>query len=100
VTRGGLNNHPESIEFDNQTPILRPSVLTKDLEMSSRPSTWNVPASKVAKRAHNPIRQIVDKLKIDPKAEKALISLALGTFRYCSCVYIRHAVETVVSDQP
>jgi tyrosine aminotransferase len=49
--------------------------------MSSRPSTWNVPASKVAKRAHNPIRQIVDKLKIDPKAEKALISLALGTFR-------------------
>ncbi|KAG2185737.1 hypothetical protein INT43_002172 [Umbelopsis isabellina] len=46
--------------------------------MSTRPSTWNVPASRVAKNAHNPIRQIVDKLKVDPNAEKDLISLALG----------------------
>ncbi|GAB5590096.1 hypothetical protein Unana1_04996 [Umbelopsis nana] len=46
--------------------------------MSNRPSSWNVPASKVAKRAHNPIRQIVDKLKVDPNAQKDLISLALG----------------------
>jgi tyrosine aminotransferase len=48
--------------------------------MSTRPSAWNVPASKVAKNAHNPIRQIVDKLKIDPNAQKDLISLALGIF--------------------
>jgi hypothetical protein len=48
--------------------------------MSTRPSAWNVPASKVAKNAHNPIRQIVDKLKIDPNAQKDLISLALGNF--------------------
>ncbi|CAO3667082.1 unnamed protein product [Umbelopsis vinacea] len=46
--------------------------------MSTRPSAWNVPASKVAKNAHNPIRQIVDKLKINPNAQKDLISLALG----------------------
>lgn len=46
--------------------------------MSTRSSTWNVPASRVAKNAHNPIRQIVDKLKVDPNAQKDLISLALG----------------------
>ncbi|KAI9277073.1 tyrosine aminotransferase [Phascolomyces articulosus] len=41
-------------------------------------TSWNVRSSDVAKRAHNPIRQIVDKLKVDPQAQKSFISLSVG----------------------
>ncbi|KAI7849307.1 tyrosine aminotransferase [Circinella umbellata] len=41
-------------------------------------TAWNVRSSSVAKRAHNPIRQIVDKLKVDPQAQKSFISLSVG----------------------
>jgi tyrosine aminotransferase len=37
-----------------------------------------IPASKVSMRTRNPIRQIVDNLKVQPNAEKKFISLALG----------------------
>lgn len=41
-------------------------------------SEWNIKASNISKRAHNPIRQIVDKLKVDPNAQKSFISLSVG----------------------
>ncbi|KAI9493118.1 tyrosine aminotransferase [Zychaea mexicana] len=41
-------------------------------------NAWNVRSSNVSKRAHNPIRQIVDKLKVDPQAQKSFISLSVG----------------------
>ncbi|KAI9209816.1 pyridoxal phosphate-dependent transferase [Polychytrium aggregatum] len=44
--------------------------------MSSK--EWNVPASLVSKRTKNPIRAIVDHLKVVPNKEKHFISLALG----------------------
>ncbi|KAJ3272533.1 hypothetical protein HDV01_005484 [Terramyces sp. JEL0728] len=37
-----------------------------------------IKASKVSKRTRNPIRQIVDNLKVEPNKEKEFISLALG----------------------
>ncbi|KAG0171781.1 hypothetical protein DFQ28_006377 [Apophysomyces sp. BC1034] len=46
--------------------------------MSSDRASWNIKSSSVAKRAHNPIRAIVDKLKIDPNATKSFISLSVG----------------------
>ncbi|KAI8145028.1 tyrosine aminotransferase [Fennellomyces sp. T-0311] len=46
--------------------------------MATNRTTWNVRSSDVSKRAHNPIRQIVDKLKVDPKAQKSFISLSVG----------------------
>ncbi|KAL0078054.1 tyrosine aminotransferase [Phycomyces blakesleeanus] len=46
--------------------------------MSSDRKKWSIRSSDVAKRAHNPIRQIVDKLKLDPKATKEFISLSVG----------------------
>lgn len=49
----------------------------KEQTMSTR-TGWNVKASDVAKRAHNPIRQIVDKLKIDSSIQKSFISLSVG----------------------
>ncbi|ORX92331.1 tyrosine aminotransferase [Basidiobolus meristosporus CBS 931.73] len=39
---------------------------------------WNIRASKASQRAVNPIRRIVDNLKVAPHPQKAVISLALG----------------------
>ncbi|KAI8978001.1 tyrosine aminotransferase [Pilobolus umbonatus] len=46
--------------------------------MSSDRRSWKIQPSKVSKQAHNPIRAIVDKLKVDPKSKKPLISLSIG----------------------
>jgi tyrosine aminotransferase len=45
-------------------------------QSQSRP--WVVPASDVSKRTKNPIRAIVDNLKVQPNPDKSYISLALG----------------------
>lgn len=45
--------------------------------MSTQPS-WTVPASLASKRTTNPIRQIVDTMKVKPNPNKEMISLALG----------------------
>lgn len=47
-------------------------------------SEWNIKASNISKRAHNPIRQIVDKLKVDPNAQKSFISLSVGKHGHVS----------------
>lgn len=46
--------------------------------MSSDRNAWKIKSSKTAQQAHNPIRAIVDQLKVDPKATKPLISLSIG----------------------
>jgi hypothetical protein len=46
--------------------------------MSSDRKTWNIKSSRTAQQAHNPLRAIVDKLKVDPNATKPLISLSIG----------------------
>lgn len=46
--------------------------------MSSDRKTWSIKSSRTAKQAHNPLRAIVDKLKVDPNATKPLISLSIG----------------------
>lgn len=46
--------------------------------MSSDRATWNIKASRTANQAHNPIRAIVDKLKLNPNVTKPLISLSIG----------------------
>jgi tyrosine aminotransferase len=40
--------------------------------------SWKVPASIISKRTSNPIRAIVDHIKVKPNANKSMISLALG----------------------
>ncbi|KAJ3091615.1 hypothetical protein HK102_014101, partial [Quaeritorhiza haematococci] len=49
-----------------------------EIGMTRSNNTWSVPASVVAKRTSNPIRNIVDQLKIKPNPSKQFISLALG----------------------
>lgn len=46
----------------------------------TRMKEWRVPASIVAKRTVNPIREIVYNMKVTPNPNKEYISLALGKF--------------------
>lgn len=46
--------------------------------MSSKRTHWAVKASQVSKRTVNPIRNIVDGIKVAPNPNKKVISLALG----------------------
>nr|CAD7401931.1 unnamed protein product [Timema poppensis] len=40
---------------------------------------WNVPASEIARNTNNPIRNIVENLRLDPNPDKPLIALSIGT---------------------
>lgn len=46
--------------------------------MSSDRTTWKVKSSRTANQATNPIRAIVDQLKLNPNVTKSLISLSIG----------------------
>lgn len=47
--------------------------------ISSRQS-WNVEATSFAKNTINPIRNIVERLKLEPNPEKYMIPLSIGKF--------------------
>lgn len=44
-----------------------------------RRTGWNVKMSDFARYTHNPIRAIVEGMKIEPNPEKQLIALSIGT---------------------
>ena len=46
--------------------------------MEAKRKRWEVPASSMAKKTFNPIRSIVDHMKIEPNPEKEMIKLSLG----------------------
>lgn len=48
------------------------------LRASSRAALWNVKCSQFAMKTHNPIRAIVDGLKIEPNKDKPMIALSIG----------------------
>ncbi|KAI7870792.1 tyrosine aminotransferase [Spinellus fusiger] len=57
--------------------------------MNSKRTQWQVKPSDASRLAHNPIRSIVDKLKIDPSATKQFISLAVELIpRQCMLRFI------------
>lgn len=45
---------------------------------SSKRTKWNVPISDFARLTHNPIRAVVEGLKIVPNPDKQLIALSIG----------------------
>lgn len=47
---------------------------------SSRDAQWNIQCSEFAMKTHNPIRAIVDGLKIEPNKDKPMIALSIGEF--------------------
>lgn len=46
-----------------------------------RRTAWRVNASASSKRVDNPIREIVDQMRLEPNPAKPTISLALGPLR-------------------
>ena len=46
--------------------------------MEAKRKRWEVSASDMAKKTFNPIRSIVDHMKIVPNPHKAMIRLSLG----------------------
>ena len=42
--------------------------------------SWSVPSSFMAKNTHNPIRKIVDGMKLTPNPEKEMIAVSIGKF--------------------
>lgn len=48
---------------------------------SSRDARWNITCSEFAMKTHNPIRAIVDGMKIEPNKNKQMIALSIGEFR-------------------
>lgn len=48
------------------------------LRASSRAALWNVKCSDFAQKTHNPIRAIVDGLRIEPNKDKPMIALSIG----------------------
>lgn len=48
---------------------------------TSREAKWNITCSEFAMKTHNPIRAIVDGLKIQPNKDKPMIALSIGESR-------------------
>ena len=46
--------------------------------MATARQHWNVSASLIASRTHNPIRSIVENIVIEPNPEKPMIALSIG----------------------
>jgi tyrosine aminotransferase len=48
---------------------------------------WQVISSNTAQNTHNPIRDIVENLRLEPNPEKPMIALSIGEF--LDTIYIR-----------
>ncbi|XP_077262785.1 tyrosine aminotransferase-like isoform X2 [Temnothorax americanus] len=48
---------------------------------SFRTECWNVCASDIARKTHNPIRSIVENIVVEPNSSKPLIALSIGISR-------------------
>jgi tyrosine aminotransferase len=46
--------------------------------VTGREQKWNIKSSDFAMKTHNPIRAIVDGLKIEPNKDKKMIALSIG----------------------
>lgn len=52
----------------------------KTSSRDTRDKKWNIKSSEFAMKTHNPIRAIVDGLKIEPNPMKPMIALSIGKF--------------------
>lgn len=54
--------------------------MQRDQHVKNARLTWNVKQSSFALNTINPIRRIVDNIKIEPNPEKHMIPLSIGKF--------------------
>ncbi|CAH1780455.1 unnamed protein product [Owenia fusiformis] len=59
-----------------------------------RKAAWNIPATRIAKNTHNPIRKIVDGMKLTPNPSKQMIALSIGD----PTVFGNHPLATEITD--
>jgi len=52
-----------------------------------RKTNWTVPLSTIGENTFNPIRSIVDTMKITPHPDKPMIALSIGKIRSCCLIY-------------
>lgn len=67
----------------DHAPVLDIHLKTNGNSMSlgkvkGRKPRWAVRASEMSKKTFNPVRAIVDSMKVEPNPKKAMISLSLG----------------------
>lgn len=67
----------------DHAPLLDVHLKTNGNSMSlgkvkGRKPRWAVRASEMSKKTFNPVRAIVDSMKVEPNPKKAMISLSLG----------------------
>ena len=51
----------------------------------STENDWNITSSLMAKRTNNPIRKIIEGMKLTPNPEKEMIALSIGKKVICEC---------------
>lgn len=54
--------------------------MQRDQHVKNARLTWNVKQSSFALNTINPIRRIIDNLKIEPNPEKHMIPLSIGEY--------------------
>lgn len=54
------------------------SFVHDEMSVSSFREHWNVCASNIARKTHNPIRSIVENIVVEPNPNKSLIALSIG----------------------
>jgi hypothetical protein len=46
----------------------------------TRPKKWDIKITEFARKTHNPIRAIVEGMKIEPNPDKQMIALSIGIY--------------------
>lgn len=65
----------------------------KDMSTAKR-RRWHIPASVTAKTTFNPIRSIVDRMKITPNPEKQMIALSIGKLNIVCIITLIFSLHT------
>ncbi|XP_051952641.1 tyrosine aminotransferase-like [Xyrauchen texanus] len=80
VQSNGIHSNGMNGSFMNENGVHHVSVRThvNPAKLKSRRQRWNVRASEMSKNTHNPIRSIVDGMKLTPNPEKPMIALSIG----------------------
>lgn len=73
-------NHHFPIDYLSDEDELIDSENNEKKNCVKRKTKWNVEVSDFARLTHNPIRAIVENLKIEPHPEKIMIALSIGEF--------------------
>ena len=73
MEQNSLTNGSNSMENDSDMHMVKKRRSHK---------SWNIEVSDIARNTFNPIRSIVDGMKLTPNPEKDMIALSIGKFNF------------------